>query len=340
MHEMSLIQQRESVPLLVQQDSCDKLPAVKIHGLSNRQDFFELLRRIERAQPDAPRLGGGNDRSHDRLSIIQPADLAFASREVVDVEQKPPQVIIRARHFGMFAPYGPLPIHVTEHARSEDIAKRNKAFQQFVSIMSQRFAVLHYRAWSQLHTMVGHDHDDQKNPFLCHLWQAVGMTPVVGTSRHVQRLRTAYGGAYLPGRRSLRQLQKILAAYFIVPVQITPRHAQWVDDGKQTDIQIMGVLGKTRVGRRFFDAQYGAYIEIGPLPSSQYQQYQRGSVRLQALVNICHDFMSHQLVLDISLLIVTEPDMAMQLGNKCLSKDGWLKPKAGTYKQRVYQSAT
>ncbi|KRW62600.1 type VI secretion system baseplate subunit TssG [Pseudomonas sp. TTU2014-080ASC] len=340
MHEMSLIQHSEPAPLLEQQDSPDKSPALKIQGLSNRQDFFELLRRIERAQPDAPRLGVSNDRSHERLNITQPADLAFASREVVDVEQKPPKVIIKARHFGMFAPYGPLPIHVTEHARSEDIAKRNKAFQQFVSIMSQRFAVLHYRAWSQLNTMAGHDHDDQKNPFLCRLWQAVGVTPGVGTNPHVQRLRAAYGGAYLPGRRSLRQLQKILAAYFLVPVQITPRHAQWVNDGKQTGNQKLGALGKTRVGSRFFDAQYGAHIDIGPLPSSQYQQYQRGSVRLQALVNICHDFMCHQLVLDISLLIHTEPEMAMQLGNKRLSKDGWLKPKTGTYKQQVYQSAT
>ncbi|WP_198286575.1 type VI secretion system baseplate subunit TssG [Pseudomonas chlororaphis] len=308
--------------------------------MSNRQDFFELLRRIERAQPDAPRLGVVKDRSHERLSITQPADLAFASREVVTVEQAPPQVMIKARHFGLFAPYGPLPIHVTEHARNEAIARRNQAFEQFVSIMSQRFAVLHYRAWAQLNSMVGHDHDDQRNPFLQRLWQAVGVAPGGADNPHVRRLRAAYGGAYLPARRSLHQLQKILAAYFNVPIRITQRHAQWIEDGRQHHSQRLGALGKTRIGSRFFDAQYGAHIQIGPLPAGQYQQYQRGSARLQALVGICHDFMSHQLVLDISLLVTTESVMAMTLGHQRLSRDGWLKPKSGIYQQRVYQCAT
>ena len=80
------------------------------------------MRRIERAQPDAPRLGVSNDRSRERLCITQPADMGFASREIASIVQRPTQVLIQARHFGMFAPYGPLPIHVTEHARTEVIA--------------------------------------------------------------------------------------------------------------------------------------------------------------------------------------------------------------------------
>ncbi|WP_268619478.1 type VI secretion system baseplate subunit TssG, partial [Escherichia coli] len=102
------------------------------------------------------------DRSRERLCITQPADMAFASREIASIVQRPKQVLIQARHFGMFAPYGPLPIHVTEHARTEVIARRNQAFQQFVGIVSQRFAVLHYRAWAQLKAMIGHEHDDDK----------------------------------------------------------------------------------------------------------------------------------------------------------------------------------
>lgn len=311
-----------------------------IAGLSNRQDFFEVLRRIERAQQDAPRLGSTNDNSRERLHIIQPADVAFASREVVDIEQHLSQVHITARHFGLFAPYGPLPIHITEHARTEMLAKRNRAFQQFVGILSQRFAVLHYRAWSQLQSMVGHDHTDDKNPFLQHLRQSIGVDPHQTMSSHIQRLREAYPGVYLPGRRSLQQLKNILATYFSVPIDITPRYAKWIDDGKKADSQKMGYLGKMRIGRRFFDAQYGAHIEIGPLAAPDYELYQRGSQRLQALASICHDFMSRQLILDISLLIKTEPGMAARLGNQSLSKDGWLKPAVGTYRQRVYQSTT
>lgn len=336
MHERCVLEYGEPAPALLEQSRPSRPQASMIEGLSNRQDFFELLRRIERAQANAPRLGVVNDRSHERLSITQPADLAFASREVVTVEQVSPQVIIKARHFGMFAPYGPLPIHVTEHTRNEAIARRNQAFEQFVSIMSQRFAVLHYRAWAQLKSMVGHDHDDERNPFRQRLWQAVGAPPGGAGNPHVHRLRAAYGGAYLPARRSLNSLQKMLVAYFNVPIRISTGHAQWVEDGQQHHNQRLGALGKTRMGSRFFDAQYGAHILIGPLPAAQYQQYQRGSERLQALVGICHDFVSHQMVLDISLLVTTEPAMAMTLGNKRLSRDGWLKPESGTHQQRVY----
>lgn len=266
--------------------------------------------------------------------------MAFASREIASIVQRPKQVLIQARHFGMFAPYGPLPIHVTEHARTEVIARRNQAFQQFVGIVSQRFAVLHYRAWAQLKAMIGHEHDDDKNPFLRHLRQTVGVDTALTVNPHIQRLREAYPGTYLPGRRSLRQLNKMLAAYFAVPITITPRYAKWIDDGKQSGSQKLGKLGSTRIGSRFFDAQYGAHIQIGPLGAPQYQQYQRGSRRLQALVSICHDFTSHQLMLDVSLLIATEPGMAAQLGGKSLSKDSWLKPKTGTFRQLVYQSTT
>ncbi len=37
------------------------------------------------------------------------------------------------------------------------------------------------------------------------------------------------------------------------------------------------------------------------------------------------------LMLDVSLLIATEPGMAAQLGGKSLSKDSWLTPKTGTF---------
>ena len=97
-----------------------------------------------------------------------------------------------------------------------------------------------------------------------HLRQTVGVDTTLAVNPHIQRLREAYPGIYLPGRRSLRQLNKMLAAYFAVPIKITPRYAKWIDDGKNGS-QKLGKLGSTRIGSRFFDAQYGAHIQIGPL---------------------------------------------------------------------------
>ena len=83
-----------------------------------------------------------------------------------------------------------------------------------------------------------------------HLRQTVGVDTTLAVNPHIQRLREAYPGIYLPGRRSLRQLNKMLAAYFAVPIKITPRYAKWIDDGKKRQPKA-GQAGSTRIGSRF-----------------------------------------------------------------------------------------
>lgn len=314
-----------------------------ISGLSARQDFFELLRRIERAMAETPRLGTYGDRSHHYLRIVQPADMGFASREVMDVRQRPALTSGRAaltlvcRHFGLFAPYGPLPVHMTEHARNELLARRNAAFQDLAAMLTQRMAILHYRAWSQLHVAVGHDRP-RDNRFLYHLRQLAGITPAIPLNPHIQRLRQAFPGAYLPGRGSLRQLQILLTHYFAVPVNLFTGRGIWIEDADHQACQRMGNLGATRLGRRFFDVQHSLVINIGPVSACNYRCFQRGSERLKALVRICDDFVRYRKVLDIHLLIQTSPAMATRLGQGKAGRCGWLKPGQALIDQRLYRT--
>lgn len=316
-----------------------------IVGLSASQDFFELLRRIERASPHEPRLGTSGVRSHRRLSIVQPADMAFAPREVADVRQQlnepgdEPQVTITCRHFGLFAPYGPLPIHVTEQARNELLAKRNRAFQDFASILSQRMAILHYRAWAQLNVAVGHDRTTA-NPFLHHIRQIAGVSAQQPLNPHIVRVRTLFPGAYLPGQGSLWKLQEILQHYFSVPIHLIPHKGLWIDDARYTENQRMGKLGTTRMGRRFFDVQHSLVVNIGPVSDPEYLNYQRGSERLKTLVHLCHDFVRHRMILDVNVLIQTSPHMACHLGKGNLSRHCWLKPGSALRIQPLYRTVT
>lgn len=316
-----------------------------IAGLSASQDFFELLRRVERASPHQPRLGTSGARSQRQLRIVQPADMAFAPREVADVRQRlsdssgGPQVTIYCRHFGLFAPYGPLPIYVTEHARNESLAKRNQAFQDFASLLSQRMAILHYRAWAQLKVTVGHDRAEA-NAFLQHIQQIAGVTSKQGLNPHVARVRSLFPGAYLPGRGSLPKLQEILTHYFSVPVHLKPHKGLWIDDSRNTENQRLGRLGTTRIGQRFFDIQHSLAVNIGPVSEPEYRHYQRGSERLHTLVHLCHDFVRHRMVLDVNLLIQTSPSMACRLGAGNLSRHCWLKPGSALRIQPLYRTVT
>lgn len=318
-------------------------PTPAFPGLSNRLDFFELLRRLERDGGLHTRLGSPGERSEIDLRVIQPADLSFAPREVVSVKQTQPEegrpaLVVTCRHFGMFAPYGPLPIYMTEHARQEMLSLRNRAFQEFIGLFSQRLAIWHYRAWAQMNVALGHDRP-LSNAFLQRVSQMGGLHQAVAVNEHVQRLRRRFTGAYLPGRMGLSTLRRLLADYFRVPVTITPRFARWIDDGEGDARQKMGVLGRTRVGRRFFDIQHTARIRLGPLPAPHYQEYQPGGVRLGALLAVCRDYVGQQVVFDVELDILTQPDMSGRLGQVRLSKDGWLKVGPGYYRQNVFQQS-
>lgn len=320
-------------------------------GLSASQDFFELLRRIERATPEQKRLGSLGDKSNVRLRIIQPADMSFAPREVSDVRQGPnarhqlAEITIFCRHFGLFAPYGPLPIHVTEHARNEALSKRNQAFEHFAGILSQRMAILHYRAWAQMHVAVGHDRVSE-NAFLHRLRQMAGLslqqdlTSQQALNPHIERVRRCFPGAYLPGRGSLRKLQDIISQYFAVPIRLEARKGLWIDDAHNALNQRMGRLGSTRVGRRFFDVQHSLLLSIGPVSDPQYLDFQRNSERINTLVRVCHDFVRHRMVLDVQLIIKTSPSMACRLGGGTLSRHCWLKPDSALRIQPIYRTVT
>lgn len=112
----------------------------------------------------------------------------------------------------------------------------------------------------------------------------------------------------------------------------------WIEEATQQNQ--MGQLGATRLGQRFFDAQYGVRVVIGPLSAPDYQVYQRGEPRLHALARSCQDFFRHQYAIEIRLLIRTSPDMACRLGQGKTGRSGWLKAREGIVPQSVWYSAT
>jgi len=319
-----------------------QMPEKPFPGISNQLNFFELLRRLERDSELAVRLGSARERQAIELQIIQPADLAFAPREVVSVTQrrarggKPPALTLICRHFGMFAPYGPLPIHVTEHARQEMLTLNSRAFQEFLALLSQRLAVWHYRAWAQMNVALGHERL-RDNAFLHRIHQLSGVDECGTTDTHIKQLRACYAGAWLPGRRGWSELQRMLRHYLSVPLAIQARHARWMRGDKA--LQRMARLGETRLGKQFYDAEHAAKIVLSPLGASDYLAWQPGSEKLAILLAICRDYTGHQVLFDIELQIATRQEMSAHLGHARLNRDSWLKAANGIYTQNVFQQS-
>ncbi|MBI0211604.1 type VI secretion system baseplate subunit TssG, partial [Yersinia pestis subsp. pestis] len=61
---------------------------------------------------------------------------------------------------------------------------------------------------------------------------------------------------------------------------------------------------------------------------------------INTLVQICHDFVRHRMVLDVQLIIQTSPNMACRLGGGTLSRHSWLKPGSALSIQPIYRTVT
>lgn len=321
-------------------DAVQNLPVIL--DLSINQDFFELLRRIDRSWKDNIRLGDSNDKYPMKIRIDHPADMSFATREVVSVRQIHkyrnilPSVYIESRHFGLFSPYGPMPIYVTEHARSEIILKKNKAFERFMAILSQRLAIFQYRAWAQLHVAVGYD-KEKANPFKNRLDQLIGLGLPMYIMDHIAKLRRSFPGAYLIGKKSFFQLQKILSKYFQIPVSIIKNQASWIYDSDSSKYQKMGKIGNVRLGKRIYDVEHSATINVGPFFDISYEDFSKAQDKLNLLIDICNDFVNYLVKFNVYIIIKLNKGYSANLNKARIGNNSWLKPNDNMYKKLVYK---
>lgn len=320
-----------------------------LFGLAQQvgKDFLELMRGIERISQTGPLHGSARTlrRQPDWLTIEQTADLAFATCEVdaIQIRTDPldarmaREVVVRQRHFGLFAPYGPLPLYITEHAMHERRYERNAAFERFVNLVSARLAWNHYCAWSALHPVLGYER--ARNAFAERLGQ-LSNAPLGNAAEtpisHAGACRAAYAGLYAARQRPLAPLCRMLARYFEVPVRVLPRVGRWMSvPNRGADARR---LGQWRVGSRVLDAQLQTQIVIGPLCSQSMQQWKRRSACVSALVAVVNDYANGHIQPMVTVQVRSHESMAARLGAMHLGQDAWARPGNAIQTLVVYDS--
>ena len=302
-----------------------------VPDVSVRQDMFELLRRLDRAAPVFPRLGRRPDMDAGRLAIRQHADPSFATREVAAIAQHEvaglTRLTVEIRHWGMFAPYGPMPMALTEAARGQ-AAAGSGTIQALANMLVGRPAVCFYRAWSQLNPVVAAERDD--DAFSLHVAQLAGAS-LLKEEDVSARLRMCFPGAYRRKARALGVLDQLLGQWLGVPVTVTGRHPGWCDMPVSARACLGGTLGRMRLGRRFFDRQHRALVRVGPLGDPAYLQWRNDAPRLRQLKQVIDDFVGHGIDVIVHRVVDLHPGMTMRLGAAHVGHSSWLVPRAGTH---------
>ena len=84
-----------------------------------RYDLFQLLRRIDAQGGERYPLGRAPLPKFEPLRIGQQPSMSFAPSTLAQVRQREENGLheVSILSFGLFGPNGPLPVHMTEHAR-------------------------------------------------------------------------------------------------------------------------------------------------------------------------------------------------------------------------------
>lgn len=315
-----------------------------LESLSCDKNFFELMRRIDSMGPNLSSSHEMQKRLPKGVRLMQPALLQFSSSEISKVsferldsfDEAQVQIQIELRNFGMFAPYGPLPIHITEHAWVEKRFERNEAFEQFINLLSSNMTWLYYKAWSAMHPVLCFERIGR--PFVSRLNGLVQIESSSLDLRHpsVNACRMANPGVYLNVQRPLAALQRILATHFQVKSSVRPRRGRWFQTQHPACVPVQ--VGRWRLGRRVWDVQQTIDIEIGPVEAHNFQLWQRRSDRIKAVDAIVRDYTQARVDFAIHVLVKVCPELAVKVGIAQLGVNTWLKPSHAIKRLTVHEA--
>lgn len=148
-----------------------------LQALCGGMNWYAMLRLVQCAYPDLPRLGYGPSPLMEPVRLGQPLFFHPPSTTlaaVVDHGPKEkrwgePDVLdalaggtpgpgrdgtallpawIYSHHLGMFGPHGPLPLHLTEYAHQR-VREQDAAFFAFCNVLTHRFLSFFFRAWAE-----------------------------------------------------------------------------------------------------------------------------------------------------------------------------------------------
>jgi type VI secretion system protein ImpH len=295
-----------------------------LHERPEDYSLFGALRRIEQAHPDRPRLGESRKAADDPVRIVQLPHLYFAPAEVAAFRvEDTPVPRLEQYGFGVFGPNGALPLHITELAHSRELQADDPTFGAFINAFQHRFASLFYRAWADSDPCTSFDRADV-DLFRLYVGSLIGIGAPGARERDcvMDYAKLVRAGLFAPQARSAESLQRIIAEYFELQVELVPFVGTWLTIADQELCRLgeLGTLGSgTVLGESTWQCQFNFEIVLGPLKIADFVNFlpgARGLSHLQALVRL---YTNEEWSWQVRLLLDPAEIPPMTLG-----ESGWL----------------
>ena len=226
-------------------------------------DFYQLLRRLEVASRDLPRLGTAARPADEPIRLGQEPTLAFPPAPLASLRASkagagaPPW--LRVHFFGLLGPNGPLPLHLTEYAADRARSAGDATMGRFLDMFHHRLLMVFYRIWATAQPTTDSDRPETSR-FASYIGSfiGIGMPAMRGRDAFADSAKLYYAGRLAARTRNAEGLGAIIADYFGMPARIQQFVGGWIDMPRE-ERWIFGIrdrrLGQSTVlGARAFRA--------------------------------------------------------------------------------------
>ena len=304
--------------------------ALQLQEEGPRFDFFAAVRRIECANPDAPKVGTSSKPSDDPVRFCEEPHLAFPTstlaKVVPDALTNVPRIYVN--FIGLFGPNGPLPLHLTEFARDRILHHNDQTLARFLDLFHHRIISLFYRAWAVNQQAVSYEHVgfDRVADYVGSLF-GDGMDSCHGRDSLLDSSKLHYSGRLAGTARNAEGLEAVLQDFFQIQTRVETFVGEWIDLPEDSHCRLgatrmTGTLGSTAiVGARIWECQYKFRVIMGPMGYADYQRMLPGGDSLKRLIDWVKNYIGEELVWDVQLILKKEEVPAAQLGKS--GRLGW-----------------
>ena len=234
--------------------------------------------------------------------------------------------------FGLFGPNGPLPLHLTEHARERAHHAGDRTLSAFADLFHQRLILLFYRAWADSQPTVSLDRgEDRFTRYVASLLH-MGQRSARRRDAVFDHAKYHMAGHLVRQTRNPEGLKHILEKFFGVAVRIREFVPQWIRlaPTQQLTLRSNAGLGQnTMLGSAIRDAQHKFRIELGPLDLPTYRDFLPGGRRARQLLHWVRQYIGIEFAWDVRLSLKAEYATGMTLANPTpLGMASWLGHRA------------
>ena len=299
-------------------------------------DFFSAVRRMENLYSSKPPVGHSARAADDLLRFGQSPSVAFAPATLGACEAprdgKPLKMLVQ--FFGLFGPWGPLPLHLTEYFHQREKHFNDVSGIRFFDLFHHRLTSLFYRAWAANQQTVSYERgvaQGTNRPEIDRF--SIYVASVTGRGMASFRNRDAlpdlaklsFVGLISQQSKSADGLASILKGYFELPAQIEQFVGHWAEIPEESQCRLgqspeTATLGLTTiVGRAVWDCQQKFRIRIGPMGFARYEYFLPGRQGLKRLQAIVRNYIGDEMEWDMQLILRAE-----EVPTTCLGKMGQL----------------